>query len=211
MIPAIAHQVWFGGPVPAHLAAFMQACRAVHPGWTWKLWREEDVAKLPRFGKIAGRVEPRSLGADLARAEILSLEGGFYLDTDIELVHGINFLRDREVLLTREDRTQLSACFLGGVPGHPLFHAYVEALGQFMETVKPGQLKTTGYTGRELLAKVAAKVGCQVDLAGQRVASIKWKPHWSILDKPTSTLVALHHPQLSWFNKPFEPLEPTKE
>ena len=86
----IVHQVWIGdAEMPERLAGYCAGIKAAFPGWTYRIWREEDMSALAErailpdvvSGALATNMGLRS---DVVRLEILRQHGGVYFDTDFE-------------------------------------------------------------------------------------------------------------------------------
>ena len=86
MIPKKIHQFWDGKPMPEPFLGWCKMWRQMHPGWEYKLWNIAAVEAVdPEMGEAMRTTNQHvSVVSDLARASILTLEGGIYLDTDME-------------------------------------------------------------------------------------------------------------------------------
>ncbi len=83
-VPRSVHQIWLGPrPVPRHTERWRRFCET--HGWSYRLWREEDVAREKLTNEAAYRRFEGNLLAmsDVARYEILFRYGGLYADCDI--------------------------------------------------------------------------------------------------------------------------------
>lgn len=90
-IPKTIHQIWIGPKQPPiiWLDSWRKRFRSKYPGWKYKLWTDEKVAKLP---KLRTQEEYDKEGmyqckADLLRLEVLWNEGGVYIDADMIWLH----------------------------------------------------------------------------------------------------------------------------
>lgn len=135
-IPRTIHQVWIG-PHPEPIE-WTRTWRAAHPGWEYRLWREQD---LDRLGLTHQRLydgytaDRRWCGAvNIARVEILLRHGGVYIDADIECLHPLDdapFLRGGMfVSRTPNAEGRITNAVMGCAPGHPAIAAYHDALWQ---------------------------------------------------------------------------------
>ncbi len=48
-IPKIIHFIWFGSEIPVHCDKIINQCKLLHPLWKIKVWKDEDIDKLPSF------------------------------------------------------------------------------------------------------------------------------------------------------------------
>lgn len=98
MIPHVFHFIWVGGPMPDHLAAYVETWRDVHPDWALILWDEERLdATLDQtldLFRTAEQVTPHvgQFRSDVARYELLWRFGGVYVDCDFEALRPIDEL-----------------------------------------------------------------------------------------------------------------------
>lgn len=84
MIPHILHRVWLGPKPPddTWLDGWRRAC----PGWEIRTWTDRDLEGIDvPYVKEAYAAKKWAFVADYLRLVALEREGGFYLDTDVEL------------------------------------------------------------------------------------------------------------------------------
>ena len=130
-IPCTFHQIWVGKkPFPEKYKKWQETWKAV-PGWSYKLWTDEDVEKLD-FPNKEIYLQEKNMGAraDILRIEILYQFGGVYADTDFELLQPEYF-----TLLNRSldfytclqpldlERFVIANGLIGSVPHHPILKA----------------------------------------------------------------------------------------
>ena len=163
MIPRMLHQVWLGPrPMPEE---WMRSWRDAHPSWSYRLWREADVATFVLTNAaLFGRCCDEGLfdaAADVARAEILLGEGGVYVDADSVCLRPLDgaafleagFFATLEPTPLAEDL--ITNAFMGASPGHPVLGRYVAALSRVGDPrpqwrhTGPVQLTTAVRAGRE--------------------------------------------------------------
>lgn len=108
MIPKIIHYCWFGSsPMPEEFRGYVEGWRKLLPGWRFMEWNDENIQTLydPAQPKEKALVdwcyaEKKRLGflTDYVRFTVLDRYGGFYLDTDVELLKPLDpFLGERHV------------------------------------------------------------------------------------------------------------------
>ena len=95
LIPKKLHYMWFGGkPIPDKLKRCMESWKKYCPGYEIIEWNETNY-DLSRHSYMKQAYCAHAYGfiPDYARLDILYQEGGFYLDTDVELKRNIDELR----------------------------------------------------------------------------------------------------------------------
>lgn len=104
LIPKTIHYVWFGGPIPENLQKCIDSWKEKCPDYEIVKWDTSnyDYKKHP-YTRQAYEAKRWGFMADLARLEILYEYGGFYLDTDVELLQSLDELRYQEGFCGREE------------------------------------------------------------------------------------------------------------
>ena len=131
-IPKQIHQVWVGSnpnELPIHKKKFMSSYKMVLPNeWQYRLWTDADITNenfpltFEFIQKIRMKPKKQSQIADLMKFEIIYNHGGFYFDTNIELLKDLSFLVDSNnyqmIVCNEVDAlTDYMSCgFLAGVP-----------------------------------------------------------------------------------------------
>lgn len=143
MIPRIIHQFWVGGPVPDHLAAFMETWRAHHPDWEHRLWGDDDFRGWLRNQDLFDRADEIAPGSgnqmrsDIARYEVLHRFGGVYVDADFECLRPVDPLCGVEFWTAWEmDGRWANMAIAGSVPEHPLLEELIARLPANVEAHK---------------------------------------------------------------------------
>ncbi len=129
MIPRKLHQIWVGPrEVPQGWA---DAWRDKHPGWEYRLWREDDIAALPLANAAAYayyRTQKNWVGmSDIARYSILAEHGGVYVDVDSKALRSFegapfmahDFFAAYEPVASLPGRVA-NGC-IGSAPGHHIW------------------------------------------------------------------------------------------
>lgn len=134
MIPTQFHSIWVGGPMPAHLREYVATWTAVHPSWTHRIWREEDLRWLQNQDLFDfAEAYTTSVGqfrSDVARYEILHRFGGVYVDADFEALAPIDeLLMGVDCFAAWEtDNVWVGNAILGSVPEHPFLADLIDGL-----------------------------------------------------------------------------------
>lgn len=106
MIPKVIHYCWFGGtPLSEKVIKNIQSWKKYCPDYKIIQWDESnyDVSKYA-FTKEAYEAKQWAFVSDVARLDIVYNNGGFYLDTDVELLSSLDKFINDKAFLAREDR-----------------------------------------------------------------------------------------------------------
>ena len=130
MIPKIIHYCWFGNgekPPMAQkcIASWKQCC----PEWEIVEWNEKNVAidACPKYIQDAYRAKKYAYVSDYIRLKALYDNGGFYMDTDVELLKPLTFLcEDRAVIGFENDAFVNSGQLLAAEAGHPVLQEMMD-------------------------------------------------------------------------------------
>ena len=131
MIPKIFHQIWLG-PAPMHpmMLRWREAWKKLHPGWTLKLWRGGkdntlvcgDERLTAYYPDLLARACHYSQQTNIWRLEVLLVQGGVYLDTDMQPLKNIEPAiadLDAFVMPMYLEPEKYSSALLGATPKHP--------------------------------------------------------------------------------------------
>lgn len=159
MIPKIIHYIWFGGkPFPNKVLKCIESWHKYLPDYEFKLWNEDtfDVNSV-KFTKQAYANKKWAFVSDYVRMYALNQYGGWYLDTDIEILRPIERFEDHRMVLGTDHDGALTA-LMGSEPNHPFWTEilafydsmnFVNEDGTFNMTVNnthlQGVLESYGY------------------------------------------------------------------
>lgn len=96
MIPKKIHYCWFGkNPIPQEYKNYIESWKKYCPDYQIIEWNEDnyDISKN-KYMKDAYSEKKWGFVPDFARLDIIYNEGGFYLDTDVELLRSLDELRE---------------------------------------------------------------------------------------------------------------------
>lgn len=130
------HYCWFGGPIPEAVTHNILKWKELNPGFEVLEWNEENShVETSSFGQRALKQKKWCFASDVARLQALVEQGGFYLDTDVELYRPLHELvvDDKRLVLGYMYDCALGTAFLYAPPGHPV----LKALLALYEEVKP--------------------------------------------------------------------------
>lgn len=129
VIPKVIHYCWFGGKeIPDRLKRYMESWSRFCPDYRIVEWNEGnyDVGRHV-YTRQAFQHKKWGFIPDIARLEILYEHGGIYLDTDVELVRGLDALLYQPGFVSVEKWGVINiggGC--GAVPGHPMIRKILE-------------------------------------------------------------------------------------
>lgn len=98
MIPKKIHYCWFGkGAMPQEALDCIASWHKYMPDWEYKLWNEDNFdINAMTYTKEAYMAGKMAFVSDVARLKALYLEGGVYLDTDVEVFLSLEPLLERK-------------------------------------------------------------------------------------------------------------------
>jgi mannosyltransferase OCH1-like enzyme len=149
MIPKIIHYCWLSDePIPANLLKYIEGWKKLMPDYTFKKWDKKafDIHSV-KWVEDAYANRKWAFAADYIRAYALYTEGGFYLDSDVEMrkrldpfldngfVSSLEYVpsqRSKVLDATTSDGKRkegvdnvpglgIQAAVIGGEKGHPFF------------------------------------------------------------------------------------------
>ncbi len=105
VIPKKIHYCWFSGnPIPDKFQSCIESWKTYCPDYEIIRWDESnfDVAKY-RYTKEAYKAGKWAFIPDVVRLEVLYEYGGFYFDTDVEIIRNLEPLRYQHAFCGREE------------------------------------------------------------------------------------------------------------
>ena len=96
MIPKIIHYIWLGNtPLPKIAESCIESWKKFCPDYEIKRWDESNVnLDCCKYCREAYDAKKYAFASDVLRFDILSKEGGIYLDIDVELLKPLDNLLD---------------------------------------------------------------------------------------------------------------------
>lgn len=119
MIPRIIHYCWFGKQDKSSLSErCIQSWHKILPDYKIYEWNEDNfpIKRAPKFVREAYRVGKYAFVADYVRLYALSLYGGIYLDTDVEVIKSFDSFLSLPSFIGYEDNRE-KRCIQTGVIG----------------------------------------------------------------------------------------------
>ncbi|CAK7071107.1 MAG: hypothetical protein PARBA_02783 [Parabacteroides sp.] len=125
MIPKIIHLIWFGGKdIPKKYNKYIDTWKKYLPDYEIRLWNEQsfDVNRFS-FTKEAYNARKWAFVSDFVRIYALYTYGGWYFDTDVEIVKSFNDFENNRVVLSTDRYGFLESAIMGAEPMHEYFKA----------------------------------------------------------------------------------------
>lgn len=134
LIPKIIHYCWFGGAsIPEEFQRYIDGWHRMCPEYEIRRWDETnyDVAKHP-YMKAAYEAGKWAFVSDYARLDIVCQYGGFYFDTDVEIVRNLEELRYNEAFMAMDSSHRVSSGLgIGSVPHQPVMEELRDAYDSY--------------------------------------------------------------------------------
>lgn len=118
MIPKIIHYCWFGGkPLPNDVKSMIATWRRHCPDYEIIEWNESnfDVDEIA-YSREAHTAKKWAFVSDYVRMKVLYQYGGFYLDTDVELIQSLDDFCCYDTVLGYESPKCISTAVIGVTP-----------------------------------------------------------------------------------------------
>lgn len=210
MIPKIIHYCWFGGnPKPDNAQKHIANWRRICPDYVIVEWNEDNFAidTCPRYVQDAYAAKKYAFVSDYIRLKVLYDQGGFYMDTDVELLKTLDmFLEDMGVIGFENDGFVNSGQMLAAVEGHSILAEMMEQYRDVDFFLADGSIHL--LTCPHVNTNVLVAHGLERNGQEQTVASFHVYPaDWfNPLDSTTGLLnktentVSIHWYSMSWIN-----------
>lgn len=141
MIPKIIHYVWFGGkPYPEKIQYCIDSWKKILPDYEFMRWDESkfDVNTVP-FTRQAFEKGMWAFVSDYVRMVALYEYGGWYLDTDVEVLKPLSPFEDKRVVLGTDENGSLTAVY-GTEPHHWIWKACLDKYNASSFVLSDGEL-----------------------------------------------------------------------
>lgn len=205
-IPRIINYVWVGGkPKPPLVLKCLASWAKQCPDYRIVEWNESNfpIDSFP-LAKSALTRGNYALASDVIRNYALVKNGGFYLDTDMELIKPLDSLLTYDAALCYESDHWLNSAFLAGIPNHPIYRV---ALARLQAVDKIG-FNTNALTVHAFSAIMRLRYGVKPDGKDIVVDNIRLLPqeYFYPLDYMTGELnttlntIGIHNYLGSWHN-----------
>lgn len=208
-IPKIIHYCWFGGKEkPKFAQKCIQSWRKHCPDYQIKEWNESNFDfNCNEYVKQAYNAGKWAFVADVARLKALETDGGFYMDTDVELVKPLDELLSYSACFGFESKEFVMTGFFGAEKGANIIKVFLNIYEGLHFIKEDGSFDLTTNVVR--LTELLVAQGLQQDGTRQTVGENEIFPseyfspkdfRSGILSKTENTL-AIHHFDASWQSK----------
>jgi hypothetical protein len=210
VIPRVLHYVWVGpGTMPAAHRRYIEGWQALMPDWRIMAWTDAEIDWSVRYLQQAYATRGWNRISNYMRMHALHVHGGFYLDTDVELVRPLDPLCVEQAVLgfqTREPGPSwVNGAVFGAVSGHPFVQRLLRAFHEEM----PGWRRMGDQHGPGLITRLLRDHGlARYEEVPQQVAGVTLMPvdrfypyHWTESFHPgciTANTFAVHHWEAGW-------------
>lgn len=127
----IIHYCWFGGHEKGTLITrCIDSWSRLNPDCEIIEWNEHNIPNDIEFVNWCLKRKYWAFAADYIRYYVLDKYGGIYLDTDMELVSGLDGLFQLELFFGLESSTRVSNGVIGGIKGHELYKRIMRRLDE---------------------------------------------------------------------------------
>lgn len=209
MIPSTLHYCWFGGkPLPDSVKQYINGWRRLCPAFSVKQW---DESNFPiddfRYAREAYQAGKFAFVSDVARLYALFLEGGIYLDTDVELLRPLDDLLHSSPAFLGFERerhassaTHVATCVIGAEKGCRFAADNLEPYRTMSFFLPDGRMDTT--TNVERITEYMKAHGLIIDNTCRHLPGIaaifpyEYFCPWKRSD--LSHTYAIHHYAGSW-------------
>lgn len=208
MIPKIIHYCWFGGnEKPDKAKKCIESWHRFAPGYEIREWNESNISlsDCPRYVQDAYAAKKYAYVTDYVRLMVLRDQGGFYMDTDVELLKSLDgFLGDSGVIGFENDSFVNSGQMLAAEAGHPILTEMMACYDDISFWKDDGSMYLLGcpHVNTDVLVRHGLeKNGREQIVAGFHVYPADW---FNPLDSATGELqktdntVSIHWYSMSW-------------
>lgn len=210
MIPKIIHYCWFGnGEIPEKDKANIEGWKKLNPDYQIIRWDESnyDINKnaymsecysIPKWGFVP----------DFARTDIIYTHGGFYFDTDVELIKPLDELLNEKCIMGFENNYSVNHGHgFAAEKGNPIIKELLDFYNTIHFINEDGSLNMTAspiYI-TQLLTKHGLKLnGKEQFIDGVHIFPVDYfcpKDYSTGEITITNSTYGIHHFNLSWMNK----------
>ena len=206
MIPKKIHYCWFGrNPLPEDAKKYIESWKKYCPDYEIKEWNEDNF-NLDMYPYVREAYENRKFAfvSDVARLYALYNEGGFYMDTDVELIKPLDDFLKYDGVSGFESSTQIPTGLMASRELHPLVKEWLEDYEGKHFIKEDGSFDLTTNVTR--ITNICLKHGFKPNSKLQTIAEYTFFPSDYFCPKDCNTGIikitkntyAIHHFAGSW-------------
>lgn len=202
MIPKIVHYVWFGGkPYPPKIQRCIDNWKEKLPDYQFIRWDESNFdVNSNEFTRTAYEQKMWAFVSDYVRIAALKEYGGWYLDTDVEMLKSLDSFCDRNMVFGTDELGNLTAVY--GTQPNSEYWAKIKDIYD-RQSFSPDSTKVINAYLEEVLASYGYSVKNEYQNLGDGVEVFpdEYFHVASILTgnmHRTDNSVAIHWQTLSW-------------
>lgn len=210
MLPKMIHYCWFGGNEKPELAKKCIASWMKHcPDFELREWNEDNFSldDCPQYVRDAYAAKKYAYVTDYVRLCVLHRHGGFYMDTDVELIRKLDgLLEDTGIIGFENHQFVNSGQMLAAEAGHPVLREMMDRYEQIQFYKADGSMYLLGcpHVNTEVLVHHGlVRNGREQKVARFHVYPADW---FNPLDSATGELiktantVSIHWYSMSWIS-----------
>lgn len=207
VIPKIIHYCWFGrNPIPDQYKKWMESWSRYCPDYEIKQWNEDNY-DVTQNDFMCQAYQQRKWGfvSDYARLDIIYQYGGIYLDTDVELVQGLDDLLYQKGFAGFEANAMVAfGLGFGAEKGLPIIKKLRDDYNKLQFVADYGKV-TCPIIQTESLKKMGLQQTGEYQIVDDLVIypekMFAGKNWYSRRTKLTSDTKSIHHYEASWQNE----------
>lgn len=205
-IPKTIHYCWFGGKViPSQLQKCVDSWKKYCPDYEIVRWDENnyDISKN-QYMREAYEKKQWGFVVDYARLDIVYKYGGFYLDTDVELISSLEPLRAGNMFCAFFNETTIAfGAGVGAKKGHKLILEMRDIYEDYNFIDEKGEMnrRTCTFYQNQVLKKHGFKMTNNFQIKDDVIVyptGIILSRDYTNRQKITEKTIAIHHGAGSW-------------
>lgn len=210
MIPKKIHYCWFGGKdKPEDVKRYIASWKKYCPDYEIKEWNESnfDIHEND-YCREAYEARKWAFVTDYVRLKALYEEGGFYMDTDVEVVKSLDPLRVYDAVSGYESQTHIPTGTMGACRDNEWIGMLLHDYDHRHFLMENGQLDLTTNVGvitKLTIAKYHIHLNGETTLFGKNMVLLPFdylcaKDFESGKIKKTQNTYTIHHFKGSWLS-----------
>lgn len=208
-IPKVIHYCWFGGnPLPEMAIKCIDSWKKYCPDYEIVEWNEKnfDIDSFA-YAREAYEAKKWAFVSDVARLYALVEQGGIYMDTDVELVKGLESILDYEAVSGFENDKDIPTGLMASIPHQSLFEELLSEYNDLHFVREDSSYDLTTNVVR--ITNTCLKYGFKPNNSMQTIKGFTILPKDYLCPKDyetgeiiiTENTIAIHHFESSWHSE----------